>query len=119
MTERDPLLPIVNTNGTSVDVLLAEYKTAYNACDEFITALAQITVHGRDYQMHVDPGGSFTKAQTRHYERMKKLGEIIHELRLVRDDLQAQRNERYNVYPIGRCRARSILKVKFDKGDRP
>ena len=61
----------VNLNGSSVDSLIGEYRTARRAINAAITAFVQVRPHGRDFQMQAPP--EFARAQDEYEQKLKEL----------------------------------------------
>jgi hypothetical protein len=72
--------PQINLNGQDGMVLLREYNAAMVAVEAAGAALAQLDVHGRDYQTLGD--GAYLLAREQHHERIRAI-------KTVSDDLLA------------------------------
>ncbi|MFA5936505.1 MAG: hypothetical protein WC822_01360 [Candidatus Paceibacterota bacterium] len=71
--------PTVNANGTNPTVLFKERMTATAAINEALKALANLTVHGRDYPVEANL-----------FEDMREMARMFRELRAMRSTLNAQ-----------------------------
>lgn len=70
--------PNINKTGTVKNTLLAEYKVAGRAVADAITALHNITVHGRDYYLIND--SALAQARAEHFNRINRLQTVYDEL---------------------------------------
>ena len=72
------IFPTIHLNGTGAPTLLAELDKAIDGIDAAYTAVASMTVHGRDYY----PQGpqAIQVAQVEHRRRLRRLTEIKNEL---------------------------------------
>jgi predicted ATPase len=74
------IIPTVHMNGTGKQTLIEEYVNAMNAVQTAIDALAQITVHSRDYY----PQGNDAINEAK-YQWNKQYDELM----TVRNELEA------------------------------
>jgi len=72
------MIPTVHLNGTGKGHLLGELEAAHRAIGGAIDALAQVTVHGRDYYVQGDQ--AYRQARTEMDRRLAAL-------RAVQDDV--------------------------------
>lgn len=79
--------PTVNLNGTSRNVLIEEYDNALEKLRDALTALSQVTVHGRDYHLN---GGDIIAAWNEQRARCNKIVSVIEDLQKVREHLEPQ-----------------------------
>ena len=68
--------PVININGSSADDLIEPRRAAYDALQDAIKALQQVTPNGRDYA-HNDQCVADRQA---HYARIKAIHTIAAEL---------------------------------------
>jgi len=78
--------PTVNLNGSSADDLIQPRIAAYDALQDAIKALQQVTPHGRDYPGDID---RCTTDRNAHYDRLNTLqimaAEIVAEAVAIRE----------------------------------
>lgn len=83
------LAPKININGTSAESLRTEYMAAFDAVNNAVQAVADITVHGRDYDQV--QAGSLSIAQRDRQDMTKRLFAISEELFNVVIDINKQK----------------------------
>ena len=70
MTKQEIVMPIIHTNGTSVEDLLLDNAEAKNAIDAALERIRRMEFNGRDY--YPSPG-SWTNALSQRMEIIKSL----------------------------------------------
>ena len=81
--------PRIHSNGTSADVLIAEYRAAADAVRDAIKAVKAVTVHGRDYYTISSDAGEVAYAE--HYQRLNALHRIEGELMAIAVNIMDQK----------------------------
>jgi len=80
------ITPTINNNGSSVSDLIDPRLAAYDAVQDAIKALQQVTPHGRDYPGDID---RCTIDRNAHYDRLNTLhvmaAEIVAEAVAIRE----------------------------------
>ena len=71
------IIPTLNLNGSSADDLIQPRIAAYDALQDAIKALQQVTPHGRDYPGDID---RCTTDRNAHYDRQQALYAIATEI---------------------------------------
>ena len=82
------IFPTVHLNGTNGNVLLQEYVAAMDAIRQAANALANVTVHGRDY--YTQAAGAYATAREEHHTRLKALEDMQSELEEIALKVQEQ-----------------------------
>lgn len=87
--------PRINLNGTSANALIDETRQALNAVAKARDAVAEMTVHGRDYQTYPDLGNTeYRIARDEQTLRLRKLDEVLRELESLYTNLLDQKEGR-------------------------
>ena len=81
MTNDTLVIPTVHMNGTGKETLLREYVNAMNAVEKAVEALAQVTVHGRDY--YVQGPDWIHAAMLQRCNQFEKLRAVRDELEMI------------------------------------
>lgn len=92
MKNKNPICPIINLNGSNPQSLLDSYVEAMTALETAAGLVAQIDVHGRDYQLN--PPGDYSKAANEHQQRLNSLAIMHDELEFIGMNISDQINER-------------------------
>ena len=69
----NPLLPIVNLNGTDRKSLIAQHYRVYRAAQDLEEALAAATPHGRDFQTDPEKYADARAAWTAHVLEVRSI----------------------------------------------
>lgn len=75
------VVPTIHLNGTGKSTLMDEYTQALDAVTKARKALADVTVHGRDY--YVQSPSAIQTALDQHARRMREILEIESDLELI------------------------------------
>lgn len=86
------MIPTIHSNGTGARALTEELETAHTALEAALSALRQVTVHGRDYY----PQGPHAYGQARREmdTRLEALYRVQCELEAMHLALADQANQR-------------------------
>lgn len=82
------MIPTIHLNGTSKANLLDEIEAAYVAIEAAISALRQVTVHGRDY--YVQGPNAYPQARDEMDKRLASLYTVQQELQSMYEAIHAQ-----------------------------
>jgi hypothetical protein len=75
------IAPMVHLNGTGIDELIRQVRTAVEAIDTAIEACKQAAPHARDYYLISD--SAVLQATCEHLARLRKLEEVHNELSVI------------------------------------
>ena len=79
--------PTVHWNGTSAGLLIEQYATAWESLHEAFCNLKLSAPNGRDY--YPQGAGAYDKAADEHYDRMRRVKEVLDELEGLIEHIEA------------------------------
>lgn len=80
MDAKTIILPHINLNGTSAEMLAEHYREAYVAVEAAIDQIVKIEFHARDYMQQPNGHEIWTQARGEYIARLQKLKDVSDDL---------------------------------------